>query len=111
MDQIIERLLTDPYLVKIGIVVAVLISLSLLKKLVKVVISLVLILLIYGYYVYSTGAEPVRIDDLKKLGKTAEEVIDKVEKKIEKKPLTTKNLNLYKQLNYNQNFYRMLKTN
>ena len=83
MDQIIERLFTDPYLVKIGIVVAVLISLSLLKKLVKVVIFLVLILLIYGYYVYSTGAEPVSIDDVKKLGKTAEEVIDKVEKKIE----------------------------
>ena len=83
MDQIIERLFTDPYLVKIGIVVAVLISLSLLKKLVKVVISLVLILLIYGYYVYSTGAEPVSIDDVKKIGKTAEEVIDKVEKKIE----------------------------
>ena len=83
MDQIIERLFTDPYLVKIGIVVAVLISLSLLKKLVKVVISLVLILLIYGYYVYSTGTEPVSIDDVKKIGKTAEEVIDKVEKKIE----------------------------
>ena len=83
MDQIIERLFTDPYLVKIGIVVAVLISLSLLKKLVKVVISLVLILLIYGYYVYSTGAEPVSNDDVKQLGKTAEEVIDKVEKKIE----------------------------
>ena len=83
MDQIIERLFTDPYLVKIGIVVAVLISLSLLKKLVKVVIFLVLILLIYGYYVYSTGAEPVSIDDVKQLGKTAEEVIDKVEKKIE----------------------------
>ena len=83
MDQIIERLFTDPYLVKIGIVVAVLISLSLLKKLVKVVISLVLIILIYGYYVYSTGAEPVSIDDVKKIGKAAEEVIDKVEKKIE----------------------------
>ena len=84
MDQIIERLFTDPVFVKIGIGLAVLISLSLLKKLVKVVISLVLILLIYGYYVYSTGAEPVSIDDVKKLGKTAEEVIDKVEKKIEK---------------------------
>ena len=56
---------------------AVLISLSLLKKLVKVVVSLVLILLIYGYYSYSIGAEP--------LGKTAEEVIDKVEKNIEKR--------------------------
>jgi hypothetical protein len=40
MDQIIERLFTDLVFVKIGIVVAVLISLSLLKKLVKVVISL-----------------------------------------------------------------------
>ena len=84
MDQITEKLFTDPLFVKIGIVLAVLISLSLLKKLVKVVITLVLIFLIYGYYVYSTGAEPVSIDDVKKLGKTAEEVIDKVEKKIEK---------------------------
>ena len=65
MDQIINTLFTDPLFVKIGIVLAVLISLSLLKKLVKVVISLVLILLIYGYYVYSTGAEPVKLDDLK----------------------------------------------
>ena len=85
MDQIIERLFTDPVFVKIGIVLAVLISLSLLKKQVKVVVSLVLILLIYGYYSYSTGAEPVSIDDVKKLGKTAEEVIDKVEKNIEKR--------------------------
>ena len=77
MDQIIERLFTDPVFVKIGIVLAVLISLSLLKKLVKVVVSLVLILLIYGYYSYSIGAES--------LGKTAEEVIDKVEKNIEKR--------------------------
>ena len=84
MGQIIEKLFTDPLFVKIGIVLAVLISLSLLKKLVKVVISLVLILLIYGYYVYSTGAEPVSIDDVKELGKVAGEVIDKVEKRIDK---------------------------
>ena len=62
MDQITEKLFTDPLFVKIGIVLAVLISLSLLKKLVKVVITLVLIFLIYGYYVYSTGAEPVTPD-------------------------------------------------
>ncbi len=84
MGQIIEKLFTDPLFVKIGIVLAVLISLSLLKKLVKVVISLVLIFLIYGYYVYSTGAEPVSIDDVKELGKVAGEVIDKVEKRIDK---------------------------
>jgi hypothetical protein len=83
MEQIIERLLTDPVFVSIGIVLAVLISLSLLKKLVKVVVFLVLILLIYGYFIYSTGAEVVSIDDVNKLGKTAEEVIDKVEKEIE----------------------------
>ena len=59
MEQIIERLFTDPVFVSIGIVLAVLISLSLLKKLVKVVVFLVLILLIYGYFIYSTGAEVV----------------------------------------------------
>ena len=96
MDQIIERLLTDPLFVKIGIVLAVLISLSLLKKLVKVVITLVLIFLIYGYYVYSTGAEPVKLDDVKekieelkevdgrKVKKTLDKTMKEVKKKIEK---------------------------
>ena len=83
MEQIIERLFTDPVFVSFGIVLAVLISLSLLKKLVKVVVFLVLILLIYGYFIYSTGAEVVSVYDVNKLGKTAEEVIDKVEKEIE----------------------------
>ena len=81
MDQIIEKLLTDPLFLKIGIVLAVLISLSLLKKLVKVVIILVLILLIYGFYVYSTGEEPVKLDDLKE---SIEELKDIDEKKIKK---------------------------
>ena len=81
MDQIIEKLLTDPLFLKIGIVIAVLISLSLLKKLVKVVIILVLILLIYGFYVYSTGEEPVKLDDLKE---RIEELKDIDEKKIKK---------------------------
>jgi hypothetical protein len=49
-----------------------------------VVITLVLIFLIYAYYVYSTGAEPISIDDVKELGKVAGEVIDKVEKRIDK---------------------------
>ena len=96
MDQIIEKLLTDPLFLKIGIVIAVLISLSLLKKLVKVVITLVLILLIYGYYVYSTGEEPVKLDDLKKsiedlkdidekkIKKVADEAIEEVKKTVEK---------------------------
>ena len=87
MDQIINTLFTDPLFVKIGIVLAVLISLSLLKKLVKVVITLVLIFLIYGYYVYSTGAEPVSIDDVKELGKVAGEVIDKVLKETSTKAI------------------------
>ena len=97
MDQIIEKLLTDPLFLKIGIVIAVLISLSLLKKLVKVVITLVLILLIYGYYVYSTGEEPVKLDylkkriedlkdiDEKKIKKVANEAIEEVKKTVEKK--------------------------
>ena len=95
MDQIIERLLTDPLFVKIGIVLAVLISLSLLKKLVKAVMTLVMIFLIYGYYVYSTGAEPVKLDDVKdkieelkevdgrKVKKTADKLIKEVKNNIE----------------------------
>ena len=96
MDQITEKLFTDPLFVKIGIVLAILISLSLLKKLVKVVISLVLIFLIYGYYVYSTGGEPVKLDDVKekieelkevdgrKVKKTLDKTMKEVKKKIEK---------------------------
>ena len=96
MDQIIEKLLTDPLFLKIGIVIAVLISLALFKKLVKVVITLVLVLLIYGYYVYSTGEEPVKLDDLKKsiedlkdidekkIKKVANEAIEEVKKTVEK---------------------------
>ena len=71
------------------------ISLSLLKKLVKAVMTLVMIFLIYGYYVYSTGAEPVKLDDVKdkieelkevdgrKVKKTADKLIKEVKNNIE----------------------------
>jgi|ETN07SMinimDraft_1059922.scaffolds.fasta_scaffold574971_1 apolipoprotein N-acyltransferase len=96
MDQIIEKLFTDPFFVKVGLVLVVLISLSILKKLVKVVVTLVLVLLLYGWYVSSTGTEPIKLEDVqdtiedlknideKKLKKAADKAIKDVKKKVEK---------------------------
>ena len=72
MADIIEKLLTDPLFIKIGIVVAILIALSLV----------VLFFLYIGYLVLS-GEDPVEAMD-----KTIEELKDvdmeKVRKKVEK---------------------------
>ena len=96
MDQIIEKLFTDPFFVKVGLVLVVLISLSILKKLVKVVVTLVLVLLLYGWYVSFTGTEPIKLEDVqdtiedlknideKKLKKAADKAIKDVKKKVEK---------------------------
>ena len=94
MDQIIEKLFTDPFFVKVGLVLVVLISLSILKKLVKVVV--ILVLLLYGWYVSSSGTEPIKLEDVqdtiedlknideKKLKKAADKAIKDVKKKVEK---------------------------
>ena len=80
-DRIIETLFTDPFFIKVGIVVIILISLSILKKLVKVVVGLFLALFLYGWYVYSTGSKPISIDEVKDV---IEEIKDIDQKKIKK---------------------------
>ena len=96
MEQIIERLFTDPFFLKVGLIIVVLITLSIFKKLFKVVLILVLVLVSYGLYVYSTGAEPVKLEDVKekieelkevdgrKVKKTLDKTMKEVKKKIEK---------------------------
>ena len=95
MEQIIERLFTDPFFLKVGLVIVVLITLSIFKKLFKGVLILVLVLVSYGLYVYSTGAEPVKLEDVKekieelkeldekKLRKSADKTLKKATEKIE----------------------------
>tara|TARA_B100001758_G_C18270858_1_gene536300 strand:- start:356 stop:652 length:297 start_codon:yes stop_codon:yes gene_type:complete len=81
LERIIEALFTDPFFIKVGIVIIILISLSILKKLVKVVVGLLLVLFLYGWYVYSTGSEPISIDEVKDV---IEEIKDIDQKKIKK---------------------------
>ena len=80
-ERIIETLFTDPFFIKVGIVIIILISLSILKKLVKVVVGLFLVLVLYGWYVYSTGNEPISIDEVKDV---IEDIKDIDQKKIKK---------------------------
>tara|TARA_Y100000816_G_C26094518_1_gene578944 strand:+ start:723 stop:1019 length:297 start_codon:yes stop_codon:yes gene_type:complete len=80
-EKIIETFFTDPFFIKVGIVIIILISLSILKKLVKVVVGLFLALFLYGWYVYSTGSKPISIDEVKDV---IEEINDIDQKKIKK---------------------------
>ena len=80
-EKIIETFFTDPFFIKVGIVIIILISLSILKKLVKVVVGLFLALFMYGWYVYSTGSKPISIDEVKDV---IEEINDIDQKKIKK---------------------------
>tara|TARA_B100000131_G_scaffold311390_1_gene344201 strand:- start:205 stop:501 length:297 start_codon:yes stop_codon:yes gene_type:complete len=87
VEKIIETLFTDPFFVKVGIIIIILISLSILKKLRKVVAGLFLALLLYGWYVYSTGSEPISIDEIKDVIEEIEAIDEKKIKKVADKSL------------------------
>ena len=96
MQELIERVFTDPTFMWVGLVVAVMLTLAIFKKLFKVVIIIVLVFIIYSVYLYNTGGrDPIdeisnQIKDIdtkiikKKIGKSAEELKDKTEDMIEK---------------------------
>ena len=72
MEDIIERVFTDPTFITVGIILVVLITLAIFKKLFKVVVILLLVLLTYAGYLYYTGEEPPEIvkeaiEEVKKL--------------------------------------------
>ena len=95
MKNIIEILLTDPLFIKIGIILGILISLSIFKKLKKVIIVLVIVLFTYSYYTYSIGQKNIELVKVKKkmkrlmdhnqktLEKTVEKSIEHVKEKID----------------------------
>ena len=96
MQELIERVFTDPTFMWVGLVVAVMLTLAIFKKLFKVVIIIVSVFIIYSVYLYNTGGrDPIdeisnQIKDIdtkkikKKIGKSAEELKDKTEDMIEK---------------------------
>ena len=101
-ENLINNVLTDPTFVMVGLVLVVLITLSIFKKLFKVVFLLTAALVGYAGYLIYTGANPaeavegalkksrevleeVKDTDLKDLKEGAEKIIDDTKKKVEKK--------------------------
>jgi xanthine/uracil permease len=101
-ESLINNVLTDPTFVMVGLVLVVLITLAIFKKLFKVVFLLIAALVGYAGYLIYTGADPteavegalkksrevleeVKDTDLKDLKEGAERVIDDTKKKVEKK--------------------------
>jgi len=94
MENIIETIFTDSTAIAVGIVLAILITLSLFKKLFKLVIFLIVAFVIYAGYLIYTGEEPADIIkntiekaqdiDVDELKEKAEDAIKDVQKKVKK---------------------------
>lgn len=102
VEDLIEKVLTDPTFLVVGLVLAVFITLAILKKLFKVVFLLLAALIGFAGYLLYTGQEPVEAveefiekgkevieevkdTDLEGLKKDAEKAIEDAKKKVEKK--------------------------
>ena len=95
MEQIIEKLFTDPLYMTVGLVLATMIALSIFKKLFKAVIILIVVFIGYVFYLQSTGKDPIKLEEVKEkieeikdmdrkdLKKASEKMIKKAKKKIE----------------------------
>ena len=76
MHELIDRVLSDPTFVWVGVILAIMLTLAIFKKLYKLVMIILAAFMIYVGYLYYTGEEPAEaIDDLIKKGK---DVIDDV---------------------------------
>ena len=101
-ENLINNVLTDPTFVMVGLVLVVLITLSIFKKLFKVVFLLIAALIGYAGYLIYTGGDPakavegafkkssevlekVKDTDFKDIKESAERVIVETKKKVEKK--------------------------
>ena len=95
MEQIIEKLFTDPLYMTVGLVLATMIALSIFKKLFKAVIILIVVFIGYVFYLQSTGKDPIKLEEVKEkieeikdmdrkdLKKASEKMIKTAKKKIE----------------------------
>ena len=65
MHELIDKVLSDPTFVWVGVILAIMLTLAIFKKLYKLVMIIVAAFIIYVGYLYYTGEEPVEaIDDL-----------------------------------------------
>ena len=94
MQEIIEIIFTDPTFVYVGVVLAILLSLSIFKKLFKSIIVIVIIFFLYSSFVYySSGKDAneamneafddIKDFDTKKMKKQLDKSIDDVKEKAE----------------------------
>ena len=74
----IETLLTDTTFLIIGTVAAVLVTLSIFKKLFKVTLLIIFLLIVFATYMVTTGQEP------KDLAKTVKRSAGNIEKQVKK---------------------------
>ena len=95
MEDLIKKVFTDPAFMTVGVIIAVLVTLAIFKKLFKFVVFLLLILVIYTGYLYYTGEEApeslkeaiedVKELDLNELKESAEDMLKDAEKKVKEK--------------------------
>jgi len=95
MEDLIKKLFTDPAFMTVGIIIVILVTLAIFKKLFKFVIILLLILVLYAGYLYYIGEEApeslkeaiedVKELDLDELKESAEDMLKDAEKKVKEK--------------------------
>ena len=95
MEDLIKKIFTDPAFMTVGVIIVVLVTLAIFKKLFKFVVILLLILVIYAGYLYYTGEEApgslkeaiedVKELDLDELKESAEDMLKGAEKKVKEK--------------------------
>jgi len=95
MEDLIKKLFTDPAFMTVGIIIVILVTLAIFKKLFKFVIILLLILVLYASYLYYIGEEApeslkkaieeVKELDLDELKESAEDMLKGAEKKVKEK--------------------------
>ena len=90
MQDLIEKVFTDPTFVWVGLILAVLITLAVFKKLFKLVMILVAVFVLYMGYLYFANADNDPKKMRKKLEKTVEDVQEKAEDIIDKAKKKTK---------------------
>ena len=60
MQELIERVFTDPTFVWVGFIMVVMLTLGIFKKLYKLVMIIVAVFIIYVGYFYYTGEKPIK---------------------------------------------------
>ena len=70
MHELIDKVLSEPTFVWVVVILAIMLTLAIFKKLYKLVMIIVAAFMVYVGYLYYTGEEPAEaVDDIIKKGK------------------------------------------